>query len=47
MRRHNVRFVWVKGHAGNPENERCDYLATTAAAAKDLQEDTGYDGADE
>ena len=26
-RRHNVRFVWVKGHAGHPENERCDALA--------------------
>jgi len=24
---HNVRFVWVKGHAGHPENERCDELA--------------------
>lgn len=24
---HNVRFVWVKGHAGHPENERCDRLA--------------------
>lgn len=25
--RHNVSFVWVKGHAGHPENERCDQLA--------------------
>lgn len=24
---HNVKFVWVKGHAGHPENERCDRLA--------------------
>lgn len=24
---HNVKFVWVKGHAGHPENERCDSLA--------------------
>ena len=24
---HNVQFVWVKGHAGHPENERCDRLA--------------------
>ena len=24
---HNVKFVWVKGHAGHPENERCDQLA--------------------
>lgn len=29
--KHNVKFVWVKGHAGHPENERCDMLATTAA----------------
>lgn len=28
---HNVEFIWVKGHAGHPQNERCDELATTAA----------------
>lgn len=28
---HNVKFIWVKGHDGHPENERCDRLATTAA----------------
>ena len=28
---HNVNFIWVKGHAGHPQNERCDTLATTAA----------------
>jgi len=27
---HKVRFNWVKGHAGNPENERCDELARAA-----------------
>jgi ribonuclease HI len=27
---HKVEIVWVKGHAGHPENERCDKLATTA-----------------
>lgn len=42
-RRHNVRFVWVKGHAGNPENERCDCLAVAAATSPNLLEDTGYD----
>ena len=31
MKVHNVSFHWVKGHAGHPENERCDVLATTAA----------------
>ncbi len=30
---HNVQFVWVKGHNGIALNERCDQLATTAAAA--------------
>jgi ribonuclease HI len=29
--RHDVRFEWVPGHSGHPENERCDELATTAA----------------
>lgn len=32
---HNVKFTWVKGHAGHPENERCDKLATDAADCKD------------
>ena len=32
---HNVKFTWVKGHAGNPENERCDRLATMAADCED------------
>ena len=31
MEPHQVSFVWVKGHDGHPENERCDVLATTAA----------------
>ena len=30
---HNIHFHWVKGHAGHPENERCDQLATAAADA--------------
>ncbi|MFV0528629.1 MAG: ribonuclease HI [Lachnospiraceae bacterium] len=37
---HTVRFNWVKGHAGHPENERCDVLATTAADSDELLEDT-------
>lgn len=32
-RRHRVRFVWVKGHADNPMNNRCDQLAVAAATA--------------
>ena len=39
---HRVRFVWVRGHAGNRENERCDELATGAAAGAGLKEDTAY-----
>ena len=42
-RRHKVRFVWIKGHADNPENERCDRLAVAAAEGSDLLEDRGYD----
>lgn len=36
---HQVTFIWVKGHDGHPENERCDNLATTAADGKDLLDD--------
>lgn len=42
-RRHRVRFVWVKGHAETPENNRCDFLAVRAANDRAHQlEDTGY-----
>lgn len=41
-RRHKVKFVWVKGHASIPENERCDELAVAASLGADLPEDTGY-----
>jgi ribonuclease HI len=40
--KHRVRFVWVHGHAGNRENERCDQLATEAAQGPNLREDHGY-----
>lgn len=40
--RHQVRFVWVKGHANIPENERCDQLAVAASMAPGLKKDTGY-----
>ena len=36
---HKVNFNWVKGHAGHPENERCDKLATTAADGTNLLDD--------
>lgn len=40
MNPHQVVFTWVKGHAGHPENERCDTLATTAADGDGLLDDT-------
>ena len=43
-RRHRVRFQWIRGHSGHPENERCDRLAV-AAAASPVFDDTGYDPA--
>ena len=39
---HQVTFVWVKGHDGHPENERCDRLATSAADGDDLIVDEGF-----
>lgn len=47
--RHHVTFHWLKGHAGHPENERCDRLAVAAGAGaaqrgEPLPEDTGYVG---
>lgn len=42
---HDMTFVWVKGHAGHPENERCDSLATAAADGDALIEDEGFAGA--
>lgn len=43
----NVRFVWVKGHADVPENERCDRLATAAAASGNLLADEWYESCPE
>ena len=40
---HQVRFVWVKGHANNPLNNRCDQLATEAADKGPWLEDVGYE----
>ncbi|MBQ8048142.1 MAG: ribonuclease HI [Bacteroidales bacterium] len=47
LQKHKVAFHWIKGHAGHPENERCDALAVAAgagavAAGKELPPDTGY-----
>ena len=40
---HQVRFIWVKGHAGHPQNERCDLLATSAADGENLLIDDGVE----
>ncbi|ELR70414.1 Ribonuclease HI [Fulvivirga imtechensis AK7] len=41
--KHKVKFIWVRGHAGNIENERCDVLAVQAAEGLDLKPDIGYE----
>ncbi|WWO98659.1 MAG: ribonuclease HI [Candidatus Dasytiphilus stammeri] len=38
---HNIQWNWIKGHSGNPENERCDELARNAAKSPKFN-DTGY-----
>lgn len=50
-KRHSVTFHWLKGHAGHPENERCDRLAVEAGAGAvargvELPEDKGYTGSE-
>jgi ribonuclease HI len=45
FRKHQVKFVWVKGHASNRENNRCDELAVAAALGGDLKIDAGYENA--
>jgi ribonuclease HI len=42
--KHHIQFYWVKGHASNPHNNRCDELATIAADGGNLEEDEGYEG---
>ena len=46
-RRHRITFHWLKGHAGHPENERCDRLAVAAYQAPDLPQDEGYQATSE
>lgn len=42
-KKNRIRFVWVKGHAANPHNNRCDELATAAADGRHLLEDVGFE----
>ena len=41
--KHTVRFVWIRGHDGHPENEQCDKLAVAAAHFPELPSDDGYE----
>lgn len=45
--KHKVGFQWVKGHAGNMFNERCDELAVAAAEGRNLKVDEGYEASKE
>lgn len=42
--KHQVKFIWVKGHNGHPMNELCDQLATSAADGSDLLDDNVSEG---
>lgn len=44
--KHKPRFKWIKGHAGHPENERCDELAVMAAQSRNLLIDQEYEERD-
>lgn len=41
--KHQVKFVWIKGHDGHTENERCDTLAVNAATSNNLLVDEGFE----
>jgi len=43
FKKHIVTFIWIKGHAENVENEKCDYLAVSAAENEQLKIDSWYE----
>jgi ribonuclease HI len=43
--KHRVEVIWIRGHDGNPENERCDALAVNAARQPGLPPDPAYEDA--
>jgi ribonuclease HI len=45
-KKHNIKFNWVRGHADNPLNNRCDELATAAADGYNLPDDLGFESSD-
>ena len=42
-KKHQVEFIWVKGHSNNEENNRCDALAVSAAESTILEKDVWYE----
>lgn len=42
IEKHSIQYEWVKGHSGNPDNERCDILAKEAAQLPELPKDPGF-----
>lgn len=42
-KKYRPKFQWIRGHAGHPENERCDYLAVQAAIGLNLEVDEAYE----
>jgi len=46
-RKHRVKFIWIKGHANIPENERCDQLAVEASKKSNILIDEAYENSDE
>lgn len=43
MENHQVTYIWVRGHDGHVQNERCDFLATSAADGNDLEDDVVFE----
>ena len=41
--KHQVKFTWIRGHAGHPENERCDQMAVRSALSSNLLIDQDYE----
>ena len=42
-RKHSIKLIWIKGHAGHSKNEQCDQLAVSASQSKNLNIDIGYE----
>lgn len=42
-KKYSPKFIWIRGHNGHPENERCDVLAVTAAKSPNLLVDREYE----